>query len=303
MTAIEEAKDALVELELDPTRKLLEAATLTGTTAERWRIASAALEDAWAASEEGALARMRDGAAQARACLDAVSAAWDALVPRLQAINDTLRAATQLGATPAAEQRELQRLTALVAADPLGAHEAAIAALEGSVAGLRDFQARPREQLAAAQAALAELRRLEADARAAHATAAEKIAGERPEPPALPSDLESGLEAIAGLVAREEWLGAHAALSEWSRRTDELTAAQRRVLDANREPLEARRALRGLLDAYQAKAAALRMLEDPELGERLARAQRALYTAPTDLDEAARLVHEYRDGLSAEVRP
>ena len=51
-SAAEAASSVLLELELDPTRELLEKASLTGVTAERWNAASAALLDAWAAQAE-----------------------------------------------------------------------------------------------------------------------------------------------------------------------------------------------------------------------------------------------------------
>src|SRR3954453_14171279 len=61
--AAEAATDALLELELDPTRELLEQSALTGATAVRWAAASAALEGAWAAQTARAAAGA--GAAQA----------------------------------------------------------------------------------------------------------------------------------------------------------------------------------------------------------------------------------------------
>ena len=124
---------------------------------------------------------------------------------------------------------------------------------------------------------------------AAHAAAQEKIARlEVPEPPPLPADLEDGLDGIDSPAALEEW-SAHA-------RTllDEL----RQILAASRAPLSERDQLRGLLDAYRAKAHALRALEDVGVSESFDRAFRALHTAPTDLQEATRLVHDYRRALS-----
>ena len=43
------------------------------------------------------------------------------------------------------------------------------------------------------------------------------------------------------------------------------------------------------------------MLEDPDAAERYERARDALYTAPTDLTEAAELVRSYQDMLSVRV--
>jgi hypothetical protein len=344
ITDAEQASAVLLEIELEPTRELLTRGSLTGTTAEQWTVVDAALRDAWAAqavvealieraralgrrrsqelqrliggpsidgaTPEQAVARMRAAGEQARTCLATVAGAWDALVPRLRAMNATLRACTELGASPVAEQRALERLTALVASDPLGAHEEAVEALEASVAGVRaasegrrDFRAQPGDRLAAARAQAGEARALEADARAAHAAVREKIADpDVPAPRPLPDDLERGLDDVAARLDADDWSGAYAALEAWNVRTAELVREQCRILAAIRAPLEARRELRGLLDAYRAKARALRALEDPVLIERFADAERALRTAPTDLAEAERLVHEYREGLPEGVQ-
>lgn len=302
-SAAEAASSVLLELELDPTRELLEQASLTGVTAERWNAASAALLDAWAAqaeleaviAEAGALrgrrqrealghlapdallARLRAGCDQARACLTDVARAWEVFVPRLQRASDVLAGA---------DRAELARLTASLTADPLGAPVADLDALDAVVAFRLDAPA----QLAAARVVLDELRAVAEQTQAAHAAAQEKIARlEVPEPPPLPADLEDGLDGIDSPAALEEW-SAHA-------RTllDEL----RQILAASRAPLSERDQLRGLLDAYRAKAHALRALEDVGVSESFDRAFRALHTAPTDLQEATRLVHDYRRALSS----
>jgi hypothetical protein len=67
---------------------------------------------------------------------------------------------------------------------------------------------------------------------------------------------------------------------------------------ANRAPIEARDQFRALLEAYQVKAKRLGLLEDPRLADIFDRAHDALYTAPTDLALAARLVRSYQESLS-----
>src|SRR6478735_8187346 len=170
-SAAQAATNVLLELELDPTRELLEKASLTGVTAERWGAASAALLDAWAAQAdlEAAIAqarelrgrrqreelersapdalldRLRAGVDEARTCLTDVARAWEACVPRLQRASDVLEGS---------EREELARLTALIAADPLGAPVAELDALEAAVAFRLDAPAR----VDAARALLDELR-------------------------------------------------------------------------------------------------------------------------------------------------
>jgi hypothetical protein len=65
-----------------------------------------------------------------------------------------------------------------------------------------------------------------------------------------------------------------------------------------RAPIHARNQFRALLDAYQAKAKGLGLVEDPELAAGFVRAQAALYTAPTDLAIAAQLVRGYQQAVS-----
>ena len=57
--------------------------------------------------------------------------------------------------------------------------------------------------------------------------------------------------------------------------------------------------LRGLLGAYQAKAARLGAAEDPGLAERYDRARGLLWTAPCDLTAAADAVTGYQQAVLA----
>ena len=137
---------------------------------------------------------------------------------------------------------------------------------------------------------LDELYTVAEESRASHVAVLEKTSGvEVPAPLTLPADIGRRLDDVDSPKA----------LTEWSAQAAELLSDGRRILAANRAPIQERTELRGLLDAYHAKARALRALEDPELSKRFERAHRALHTAPTDLREAARLVHDYRRGLGA----
>ena len=63
--------------------------------------------------------------------------------------------------------------------------------------------------------------------------------------------------------------------------------------------LDRRAELRGLLDAYQAKAARLGAAEDTELGKLYAQAHDLLWTAPCDLAAAAAAVTSYQEAILA----
>ena len=60
--------------------------------------------------------------------------------------------------------------------------------------------------------------------------------------------------------------------------------------------------LRGRLDAYRAKAAALGRAEDLVLDDAYGRARDALYVAPCDLDEATRLTEDYQRSIRSGAR-
>ena len=244
---------------------------------------------------------------------------WDAVVPRLTTANATLRACAdlcdELDATPGDDltetRTELARVTAGVAADPLAttpesvdALEAAVVAVRARVEGLRDFRADSEGRLDQARDLLAAVRRADADARAAHAAALEKIAGpEVPVPAPLPADLATELDDAVSLVRSGAWAEAEEAVDRWHARATGVHDAARQVEAANVAPIAFRDELRRRLEAYRSKASHLRLLEEPELAAVHARAQRVLYTAPTDLGEAADLVRRYQAGLSSRANP
>jgi hypothetical protein len=63
--------------------------------------------------------------------------------------------------------------------------------------------------------------------------------------------------------------------------------------------IRARDELRGVLTAYQAKAQALGLAEDVDLGELYAAARQELYSAPCDLERAEQRVLEYQGAIRA----
>jgi chromosome segregation ATPase len=194
-----------------------------------------------------------------------------------------------------------------VARDPLGAPTARIEALEQTVAAarasvehLRDFRTDLERRLAEARALLDKARSAEQEAREAHRTAQEKIAGAQlPAPVAVPDDLAAELDRVEDLARSAAWPEACERLYRWrldaTRARDEAQA----IAAANRAPIATRDELRGRLNAYQAKAHRLRLLEDPELAALHARAHRMLHTAPTDLGAAADVLRLYQAGLSS----
>jgi hypothetical protein len=172
---------------------------------------------------------------------------------------------------------------------------AAVAAV-GRLAALRaDADARI-SAVAAAVSAAADARQ---DAMAARDRAAAKIAAA-----ALPAPPELG-----GLTGRLAGTGELKAAGRWTRLASELDLIEKQAADAASQCreverhaaalLDRREELRGLLDAYQARAARLGGAEDPELDARYGRARELLWTAPCDLPAATAAVTGYQQAVLA----
>ena len=138
------------------------------------------------------------------------------------------------------------------------------------------------------------------EASAAWRRAAAKIAAEAlpAQPPGL-ADLTVRLADLDTLLAAGRWTRLAAELDEIER---ELTTAAGSFHDTERTVVAAmsrRDELRGLLGAYQAKAARLGADEDPGLTERFNHARGLLWTAPCDLAAAADAVTGYQQAVLA----
>ncbi len=112
-----------------------------------------------------------------------------------------------------------------------------------------------------------------------------------------------------GLEARLAVLDRLKAAGRWTRLAAELDTIEAEAAAAVEWYRAAERAavtllgrrdeLRGLLDAYQAKAARLGAAEDTELMERYQQAYDLLWTAPCDLAAAAAAVTRYQQAIVA----
>lgn len=244
--------------------------------------------------------------------LDAIAAELGRVTPLAAALGDEA-----LTGNLAAAQSKLSRLRTTLSSDPLSLW------LAGSdpTAGTVDTSGADRlqERVAAAVTRVDELVRLREDARqrvsdvtaaaaaartayedaaAAWQRAAAKIsAAALPAQPAGLADLTARLADLDTLLAAGRWTRLAAELDEVERElataTGNFRAAERTVVDA----LSRRDELRGLLGAYQAKAARLGAAEDPGLTERYNYARGLLWTAPCDLGAAADAVTVYQQAV------
>ena len=93
--------------------------------------------------------------------------------------------------------------------------------------------------------------------------------------------------------------GATGSCSALAARAEGLTAEVTRLAGTVDSGIRARDELRGMLTAYQAKAQAVGLAEDVELGELYAAAREELYSAPCDLGRAEQRVLEYQRAIRA----
>jgi hypothetical protein len=264
------------------------------------------------------IASMSSAFDDVKVVLAAFAAAWEKLIPSVEAaralLQDCARLAEELGEDARHELERAKgivgRLARAIRSDPLSIAPAEIDTLMGSLREIRvdlgeiaELQRRFDVRLLEARERLERLCAAAREAQAAHEETVLKVS-QPPAPPVhgVPADLEAELEAIVELAHRDAWTEARRGLEAWSGRTRALLDEAEQARRANRAPIEARNQFRALLDAYQVKAKRLGRLEDPDVADLYARAHQALYTAPTDLAAAARLVRAYQEALSG-LRP
>ena len=250
---------------------------------------------------------------------------WNAIADQLQQVAADLAAARQrteeladsaLADTLGSAEADLGQLRDVLNSDPLallhggqGSGQADTARLDrlrqraaaavskaGELATLRDHA---DQRISAVAMAVSAARQAWQDAMAARERAAARIAAAAlPQPPD-----------VRGLADRLAELQALKAAGRWPRLASEIDllegqaeAVANGCRDAERQAtglIDRRDELRGLLDAYQARAAKLGGAEDSELDARYDRARDLLWTAPCDLSAAADAVTGYQQAVLA----
>lgn len=258
---------------------------------------------------DAASAEIHQLAARARAALASV----DGATRTLAAVTAQAEGVDAVDDPPVAAARAaVEAATARIAADPAAAPPPAsldevVEAARAHVAALVAARASLPDDLAAAHAEVDEIRSLAQEGIGALAATREKIlAPAGLLQPIDPGSLADGDEALAPWLQRIDkeaanggWRSASAALRHWHRVADAWRDNARRILDANRAPLDRRNELRGLLDGFAAKAAAGGRAEEPALLDLRQKARDLLYVAPCDLDAAERAVAAYASAVNA----
>ncbi|HLK79057.1 MAG TPA: hypothetical protein VKU77_36100 [Streptosporangiaceae bacterium] len=242
--------------------------------------------------------------------LDSLAAELNRVTPLAAALADEA-----LTGNLAAAESKLSRLRATLSSDPLSLWQNGPAPVDTSGADrlqervtaavtrvdelvrLRDDA---RQRITEVTTAAAAVRAAYEDATAAWQRAAAKISAEAlpPRPPGV-AELTARLADLDTLLAAGRWTRLAAELDEVEHElaaaSGNLRATERTVVDV----LNRRDELRGLLGAYQAKAARLGAAEDPGLTERYNHARGLLWTAPCDLAAAADAVTGYQQAVLA----
>ena len=325
---VDEAAELMARLRRSAERELAEVSSLLYGTSVQLSRPSPALArgdltgtGTTQVTVAAAVADMRRAFAAATAVVTAAEAVWNEIADPLQQIGDQLAAARQqvagmdgeaLGQALAVAETDRAELRAVLSNDPLALwaggqvdtgrlrrlRERAAAAAEaaGKLAALRQDASARIATAAAAVSAAADARQ---DAVAARDRAAAKIAAI-----ALPVPPD-----ISGLTDRLAGLDALTAAGRWTRLASELDLIEKQAAAAAGECgevtrratalLDRREELRGLLDAYQARAAQLGGAEDADLDVRYARARELLWTAPCDLSAATAAVTGYQQAVLA----
>jgi hypothetical protein len=269
-----------------------------------------------------AVAQMKRAFASVTEVVAAAESVWNETADGLSEIGTVIEATTKQAAglgddgltgTLTAAGAELGQLRDVLNCDPLALWQggrvdttrldrlrtqvSAAAARAGDLARLR---ADAQQRILAVTATVASAAAAWQDAVAARDRAATKIAAaDLPPLPARAAGLDARLAALDALKTAGRWDRLAAELDAIG---SEAAAAVQRYREAERAAtgtLGRRDELRGLLDAYQAKAAVLGAAEDVGLSARYQQARDLLWTAPCDLAAASAAVTDYQQAILA----
>jgi hypothetical protein len=239
-----------------------------------------------------------------------IGSIWERLVPRIKTARDelTLAETTARGLGDewegelSALHRRLDEHAAAVASDPLSVTavgvedlERDIVAISGGIDRAQQLRVDLDNRLAAARQLVDHLDRATERCRELQRATEMRIASPS-STSRLTDDLDFGpdLDRILSLAHSQHWRAAESELTEWTKKLEKARQQIETVERSARSALSRRDELRGRLDAYNAKAAALGLIEDGQLSRIFDAAQRELFTAPTDLDRAEEIVRRYQ---------
>jgi len=271
-----------------------------------------------------AVTRMRRAFADITEVTSGAEQVWNEMTGRLDSVTSELARVRPLAASfgdealtgnVAAAESKLAKLRDTLNTDPLalwlggpapgkvdtsGAERLAerVAATVTRVDELLRLRDDARQRIAQLTATAAAARAAGEDAATAWQRAAAKVtAASLPAQPPVVTDLAGRLASLGELLDAGRWTRLASELDQVERDLAEATAGFRATERASTALVGRRDELRGLLGAYQAKAARLGAAEDSRLTERYDRAHGLLWTAPCDLEAAAEAVTGYQQAV------
>lgn len=176
---------------------------------------------------------------------------------------------------------------------------AAARSLDDAIDQRRELEAR----LTRARSLIAQLRQAHDRAKQAFAERELKVQLSRDPSAAAPPDdgqlaaLDDWLARLQRTVEKGEYGPADIGLGKWNESAAALLAAEQAALQADEAALSARRDLRGLFDALEAKACQVNRAQDPQLAALGQEVRRLLRSRPTPLAQVRELVARYEERL------
>jgi hypothetical protein len=253
----------------------------------------------------------------ARDAVLAVDTAWEKLDTILADAESQINALEKLAASLGKDSvSELtQARTAITSVkqrieqDPLGVSteieqqiQPILTQVKSSLAKLAKQQIQGRENLATARTALEKLQEIHNQSLVAFTESQEKVVDhsvvEIPLTPAQIDALSQWLDRLETKFAEGLVNAVMVGITNWLAKAKEHIVLAEQVYTAHNNLLQIRRELRGRLDALQAKALALGLIEDGILTNLATQSKQLLYTSPTPLNQAAKLVTEYEKRLN-----
>lgn len=256
--------------------------------------------------------RMRHMYEPVRDAVSRADAILDGLLPRLTSADQTLARLRTDSLALGMDDRELnrigetiERIRDLSLTDPLSIPDGAKASLDralhdagAAVASAQSSHDAITHDLTNAHDLLDRCRRLIATANAERDQAMHKIVLHAPLPVAPNVNAIDGPRGLAATLQpittqRGPWQQTRRELDGWLQRAQRFERQLERVSGRIHEPLERRAELRGRLNAFRAKMSGVGRSEDATLTELSDEVHNELYTSPSDLDRAERLLREF----------
>lgn len=242
---------------------------------------------------ERVLEAMVEAYARAKAIVVEVGDVIVRLQPELDAATKDLAmlAAELPGKDVERLKSKLDEISRKFACDPLGLGDTFLRDIGPAIAKAKAGIEEAKRERAIADQRIAELEQLFVAAQAAEAEHRDKF--QAATPPLFGREVVDHLVAWLARLRGATGQAAKIGFANWRTQLEARAAACQQVIGQHRAAMDKRHELRGLLDGLKAKADATGKSEQPRASELFKKAYASLYTRPTVLAVAEKLVAEY----------